>query len=264
MQEISTISKCPGMLKKYTGFTLSEVLIVLAIIGVVAALTIPTLVKNVQQNQLETAFKKVFTNLEQAYALYYSDRGNVAPDFRKDEDKLKFFDYFKTVSSTIPLHYKTHAYDKSFDDYVYGVDGVVFNNTYFRVLQDGSFMGFAGAYVRGLVQVDTNGSKPPNRLGYDVFIFASATKLVYTDPTKWWELPDTMDKFYGPNNSVLGAAVSGLDNQHLNFVTDGTFCSPISEGGISYYYMSGNSCTYFAVQNKCPWDDSKTYWQTLP
>ena len=95
-------------------------------------------------------------------------------------------------------------------------------------------------------------------------IFASATKIVYTDPTKWWELPDTLDKFYGPNNSVLGAAVNWLDNQHINFVTDDTFCAPISKGGFSDYYMSGNSCTYFAVQNICPWDSSKTYWQTLP
>ena len=97
------------------GFTLAEVLITLGIIGIVAALTIPVLVKNIEQNQLETAFKKVFTNLEQAYALYYSDRGNVAPDFRILDDKLKFFDYFKTVSSTVPLNYVAKSYDKSFD-----------------------------------------------------------------------------------------------------------------------------------------------------
>lgn len=247
-------------------FTLAEVLITLGIIGIVATLIIPTLIQNAQQNQLEAAFKKVFTNLEQAYALYYSDRGNVAPDFRKAEDKLAFFDYFKTVNSTIPTGYKAHAYDKSFANETYGVDGVVFNNTYFRVLQDGSFMGFAGAYAQGLVMVDTNGSKLPNRLGYDVFIFASATKIVYTDPTKWWEPPagGDLDALYGPKNSVLGAAVSGLDNQHLNVVPNDQFCAPISKGGIAYYYMSGNTCTYFAVQNICPWDSSKAYWQTLP
>ncbi len=45
------------MLKK--GFTLSEVLITIAIIGVVAALTIPNIIKNTQRKDLETAFKKV-------------------------------------------------------------------------------------------------------------------------------------------------------------------------------------------------------------
>lgn len=260
----NSFSRFPFSFSPRFAFTLAEVLITLAIIGVVAALTIPVLVSKIQQNELETAFKKVFTNLEQAYALYYSDRGNVAPDFRKDEDKLAFLNYFKTVSSTIPLKYKVHAYDKSFANATYGPDGVEFRNPYFRVLQDGSFMGFAGAYVGGLVMVDTNGPKPPNSLGYDIFIFASATQLVYTDTVHWWYVPQGWDGLYGPKNSVLGAAVSGLDNQHLNVVPNDQFCAPISKGGFSDYYMSGNTCTYFAVQNICPWDSSKTYWQTLP
>lgn len=44
-------------MKKF-GFTLAEVLITLGIIGVVAAMTIPTLVSKYRQRALETAFKK--------------------------------------------------------------------------------------------------------------------------------------------------------------------------------------------------------------
>ena len=43
--------------KEKKGFTLAEVLITLAIIGIVAAMTIPTLVENAQKKALETGLK---------------------------------------------------------------------------------------------------------------------------------------------------------------------------------------------------------------
>ncbi len=52
-------------MKKYTAFTLAEVLITLAIIGVVAALTIPTVITNYQKKMYVTQLKKsynMFTN----------------------------------------------------------------------------------------------------------------------------------------------------------------------------------------------------------
>ena len=54
---------------KYSAFTLAEVLITLGVIGVVAALTIPTVVKHYKAKVLETAFKKSVSNLYQAYDL---------------------------------------------------------------------------------------------------------------------------------------------------------------------------------------------------
>ena len=54
---------------KRVAFTLAEVLITLGIIGVVAALTIPTIIKHYKAMVLENAFKKSVTNLYQAYDL---------------------------------------------------------------------------------------------------------------------------------------------------------------------------------------------------
>ena len=54
---------------KKAAFTLAEVLITLGIIGVVAALTIPTIIKHYKAMVLENAFKKSVTNLYQAYDL---------------------------------------------------------------------------------------------------------------------------------------------------------------------------------------------------
>ncbi len=47
-------------------FTLSEVLITLAVIGVVAAMTIPGLITKSRQKQFDTQFKKAFSTLQQA------------------------------------------------------------------------------------------------------------------------------------------------------------------------------------------------------
>ena len=51
------------------GFTLAEVLITLAIVGVVAALTIPTLLANTGARRYATQYKKVVSTLKQALLL---------------------------------------------------------------------------------------------------------------------------------------------------------------------------------------------------
>lgn len=50
---------------KKNGFTLAEVLITLAIIGVVATLTLPSLMSNTQEQQSVTAFKKAMNTLNE-------------------------------------------------------------------------------------------------------------------------------------------------------------------------------------------------------
>lgn len=48
-------------------FTLAEVLIVLTIIGIVAAISIPSLINNVENMQYKSAYKKSFSDLSQAF-----------------------------------------------------------------------------------------------------------------------------------------------------------------------------------------------------
>ena len=52
-----------------SGFTLAEVLITLGIIGVVAAMTMPTLINSTQGAQYKTGFKKALTVLSQAVVM---------------------------------------------------------------------------------------------------------------------------------------------------------------------------------------------------
>ena len=78
------------MLKKtigMAGFTLAEVLITLGIIGVVAAMTMPTLINSTQGAQYKTAYKKALSVLSQAVVM------NIA---------LEDYDLSQTVAGTNP------------------------------------------------------------------------------------------------------------------------------------------------------------------
>src|SRR5574344_1363304 len=66
--------KCGLRLKKFA-FTLAEVLIVLGIIGVVAALTIPNLIKHTQEQETVSQLQKVYTTLSEAYKSAENDYG---------------------------------------------------------------------------------------------------------------------------------------------------------------------------------------------
>ena len=63
---ISTKKSCKESFTKKKGFTLVEVLITLGIIGVVAAMTIPTLIANTQSQKFRSQFKKTISTLNQA------------------------------------------------------------------------------------------------------------------------------------------------------------------------------------------------------
>jgi prepilin-type N-terminal cleavage/methylation domain-containing protein len=60
---------------KNSGFTLAEVLITLAIVGVIAALTIPAVVKNYQKTQIISKLKKVYSAINQAYNMSQAENG---------------------------------------------------------------------------------------------------------------------------------------------------------------------------------------------
>lgn len=71
------------------GFTLAEVLITLGIIGVVAAMTIPTLVGNYKYMVLQTQFKKAYSDLNQASKLFQVHNGISVSDFAANEGTTK-------------------------------------------------------------------------------------------------------------------------------------------------------------------------------
>ena len=65
------------MTKRKNGFTLSEVLITLAVIGVVAVLTLPDLIQNYQKSVTETRLKKAYSMLTQVVEMAKIENGPV-------------------------------------------------------------------------------------------------------------------------------------------------------------------------------------------
>ena len=63
--------------KKKIAFTLAEVLITLAIIGVVAAMTIPTLITKYQEKQTVSQLTKVYSTLASAYQMMQAEYGTI-------------------------------------------------------------------------------------------------------------------------------------------------------------------------------------------
>ena len=63
------------------GFTLAEVLITLVIIGVIAAMTVPTLMNNTNAQEFRSAIKKAISGANQALTLNYALEGLGAQDY---------------------------------------------------------------------------------------------------------------------------------------------------------------------------------------
>src|SRR5574344_553859 len=89
---------------KSKSFTLAEVLIVLGIIGVIAAICLPTLIKKYQQHETVTGIKKVYSELFQAIKLSQIDNGDVSTwDFDQYQpafDEQYIFKYMKVIDKT--------------------------------------------------------------------------------------------------------------------------------------------------------------------
>lgn len=184
---------------KKKAFTLAEVLITLAIVGIVATLTIPPLVQNYQKKMLSAKLKKFVSTFNQAYKMaivnygdpiYWeectikpgnancstSDISGEVPSLQKIFSSIKLTD----VSGNIPDSYK-QDFANSFDA-IRGTNYNINSLKSFWQLSDGSLI-FKVSSLKTTdgdflteFMVDVNGTSKPNRLGKDMFYFA----LVHT------------------------------------------------------------------------------------
>ncbi len=203
-------------------FTLAEVLITLGIIGIVAALTIPTLMTNYKAKKLRTQFLKSYSTIQQAIKLMQNDDVSLDPTMyhgRKFPFYKVFINYLQAPldcgdSSVVggrlaPCYGRTKGKPYiSFDgkneisgDYL--DDGQI-------VLQDGSLILFENYYSSGIIwiSVDLNGyNNPPNRWGYDLFTFQLIDEEIKTMGDTGTQYTD-FDKYCNPkvSNNLNGIA----------------------------------------------------------
>lgn len=169
---------------KRIAFTLAEVLITLGIIGVVAAMTIPTLVKNYEKKVTITKLKKMYSTVNQALQLSVAENGEYSgwdtPQIIGDKPFYNkyLFPYFKNTvlcSNYQICPYEIHGISAGVFYYLNGTESPftpIANGRITMLFPDGSIMIFSLSGANGSkVFLDVNGVKKPNMFGKDVFIF---------------------------------------------------------------------------------------------
>ena len=154
------------------GFTLSEILITLGVIGVVAAITLPTVIKNYQKAQTVNRLKETYSLLSQAFTRAISDH-DTPKNWDYGNNNTDFFvenylaPYIKIInkSTSAPEHY-TISGGKLTD--------IAYENRPHYYLANGVELTLS-PYVSDVnvifIFADLNGKKLPNRLGKDCFFF---------------------------------------------------------------------------------------------
>ena len=164
---------------KNFGFTLAEVLVTLGIIGVVSALTVPTLMQNYQRKSYVTQLHKVYNELSQALLQYQTDRNAVnlrEAGINSLNNTLAFINsYFKVITDC------GADTEPCFATEYHKLDGTKMDDERCSskhpclVLANGCSMSiyYPDGDVGPIFQVilDINGQKGPNIAGRDFFSF---------------------------------------------------------------------------------------------
>ena len=241
-------------LNRKVAFTLAEVLITIGIIGIVAAMTLPSLITKYKIHELRTRFQKTNSIVNQAlkytlndlglsdysdmnlfnlphgsqasiYEPVYKEYNQVWEKQFKGAKKLGRQEIMNNMNhknvSTHPLFTKTFWGEPADWGHLYATSGNL-TPTYY-LLPDGSLIGqidaFGTCYASCTIATiffDTNGPyKGPNRYGYDFFYFDA-----------------------------------GIDGQSI-------FKCGINEA-------NDRTCFYrYALRDQNPFNTSKTYWDNL-
>lgn len=178
------------MTKTKNAFTLSEILLVLSVIGIVAALTIPTLVQKVSDAQYKSAWKKNFSALNQAMATAITNNGGTYSGACTSWDVNCFSNTFlqslnaiKTCTSASTIGNCWHKNDgiSTLMDgtpitwwATSGLGTITADGAYVwfhYAVSDCSYTSWTTASVPicGEIFIDVNGLKKPNVAGKDIF-----------------------------------------------------------------------------------------------
>lgn len=171
-------------------FTLAEVLITLGIIGIVAAMTLPTLITNYKKKQTVAQLQKVYSVLSQALQRSEVDNG----EYEYWEEpiamgsaayyKKYWHPYFKIMK--ICNNYKDCQYkgERPWFTIKGTPETLLFSHVQYRVpflTSDGALIsisiasGESSIRYNGII-VDLNGPKAPNAFGIDTFLFVMVPK----------------------------------------------------------------------------------------
>ena len=181
-------------LKGFSGFTLAEVLITLVIIGVIAAMTIPTLINKTNNQEYVSRLKKIYSTFAQVTNQIIAENGtpdnwNLKGTGSYNEASEKFGKLYQKYLSNAKQCTASQrgcfpASNGVYKDWKGNDISFIHDNiSYYRlILSDGAAVIFdgnihddcnsgSGIGQCGYFTVDVNGSKGPNIVGRDTFVF---------------------------------------------------------------------------------------------
>ena len=211
---------CTLLLKK-AAFTLAEVLITLGIIGVVAAMTLPSLIQNYHEKQRVTQLKKAYSVMQNAFLMAQEEYGDVTDwgltitnTGEKDDDGNDILDNSGTENvMNILMKYveKSKIPQNSYIGYVESIDGrqafwpwEVSADKYFY-LKDGTMvtMGWIGS-------LDCNGDYQGKKIACSDFWIAFPKKSKMKIGVDVFNFIFTTEGFK-PNSTTSGAKCNAFE-----------------------------------------------------
>ena len=229
---------------KKTAFTLSETLITLTIIGVIAVIAVPNIIRRINDTQQVVALKKAYAMLDNAINNAYVIEGSPLEwDDTGETSGRAYTEFGYVLIKYLPTEdYRTYGCcsHSNFFSRKYGYPGAEYNGYYrkYKTLDGriGDFIegnyGFPiklknGMYITHIgladdfslvranrreqfgiaeIRIDINGIKGPNRYGYDVFSFTIDDSGLSLKSTYKTSKPE----YCNMNNTSLDVKYSGL------------------------------------------------------
>lgn len=222
-------------MRKSKAFTLSEILIALTIIGIVAALTIPRLIANYKAKELKSRLNEAYSILSQAIEKMRADSVPLTPnDYGDNKFQPVFIQYFTKAIDCGTYHKRAQNIGCAYNnpEYYTFKKSALQINAGGSLFDDGRFVLSNGMFVmlenqgdgKIFISIDTNGSlQKPNRFGYDLFTF-----------------------------QLINEKLEPMGNQKTSFQNETIYCSLSST-----YTYNGIGCTAKALS------DPK-YFKNLP
>lgn len=169
-------------IKNNKAFTLAEVLITIGIIGVVAAMTIPTLLTNYKAKKMKTQLLRANSIIQQA--AMHAKADEIDLDEVINQKKYEEFEkYFKNGNCELPSNAQTTKY-KNYSGSRFASEAAAEKLVHSYCLFDGMTLWF-GEFVwfntGSFLAIDINGWKEkPNRYGQDIFFwyYNSETQMI--------------------------------------------------------------------------------------
>ncbi len=183
-------------LKRENAFTMAEVLITLGIIGIIAAMTLPSLIQRKQEKVTVTRLKKAYSILSQTYDRMVYELGSEPRDwgmggmYEQETHVIlanKFLPYLNVIQNCIgkdQSFVKKHCTEKYSEPKSYASVRLIDGTTLiFRNWDPNCNLSYGNEKhlqnVCGSFLIDVNGNSSPNLDGNDIFAFYLTNYGIY-------------------------------------------------------------------------------------